>query len=226
MKLWQIKANALRIMFADTDLEFSENEFIDGIVYDNPNTREKLIGMDESIRRAIDTYYQFNDRPMLMQKMTLVGNDILETNDIEHFGIPLRIDMKTFLVNNDDVRLMREDRNLDFYFDEITKDVVLNDSYEYDENVKRVFELWFQMDEANLPYDIDELTYDLNDLHIPENVQRRIPLFIKGELYEEDEANLAMSSKQEYIQFVLSLRKKYGKVQKRVKTSPVFKNNR
>ena len=45
MKLWEIKAQSLKLMFADSELEFSEDEFAQGSVYDNSNTREKLIRM-------------------------------------------------------------------------------------------------------------------------------------------------------------------------------------
>ena len=43
MKLWQIKAMSLRIMFADTGIQFSEEEFSSGVLLANGNTREKLI---------------------------------------------------------------------------------------------------------------------------------------------------------------------------------------
>ena len=60
MKLWEIKAQALRLMFADTDIEFSFAEFENNSIYENANTREKLIRMNDSIRRAIDLYYHYH----------------------------------------------------------------------------------------------------------------------------------------------------------------------
>ena len=40
MKLWEIKAQALRLMFADTDMMFDYTEFENRAVYENVNTRE------------------------------------------------------------------------------------------------------------------------------------------------------------------------------------------
>ena len=44
------KANALRLMFADTDIRF--DNFLNGIVYENGNTRDKLIRMNDSIKKS------------------------------------------------------------------------------------------------------------------------------------------------------------------------------
>ena len=52
------KANALRLMFAGSGLSFSKEEFENEVVYSNGNTRDKLTRMNDSIRRAIDLYYQ------------------------------------------------------------------------------------------------------------------------------------------------------------------------
>ena len=59
MKLWEIKAQALRLMFADTDMMFDYTEFENRAVYENVNTREKLVRMEDSIRRAIDLFYEY-----------------------------------------------------------------------------------------------------------------------------------------------------------------------
>ena len=59
MELWDIKASALRLMFADTDIKFDKQDFSSGAIYDNGNTRDKLIRMNDSIRRAIDLYFQY-----------------------------------------------------------------------------------------------------------------------------------------------------------------------
>ena len=59
MKLWEIKAQALRLMFADSEITFSYEDFKQGVIEDNANTREKLIRMDDSIKRAIDMYYSY-----------------------------------------------------------------------------------------------------------------------------------------------------------------------
>ena len=58
MKLWQIKAMSLTYScFAIPTFNLVKNEFSSGILLANGNTREKLVRMDDSIRRAIDRYY-------------------------------------------------------------------------------------------------------------------------------------------------------------------------
>lgn len=227
MELWKIKSEALRLMFADSDMEFNRNEFENGIVYDNHNTREKLVGMEASIRRAIDLYYQYNDTMMLMREAGLeVEGEVvfahIDPNDFELFGNPIRVD--AFIYNKDKI-LYKSDQDIEFIWDPIVERILVDINYiGYKEDV--VFKVWYKAEKINLPFDTLEMEYNLNELYIPEEVQRKIPFYIKGELYEEDEPNLAMQSKNEYIQFIMGLKKKYGKVQKKVKPSPIFTRNR
>ena len=74
----------------------------------------------------------------------------------------------------------------------------------------------------NLPPLVDELTYDLNELRIPESAQRMIPYFIKGELYEEDEPNIAAASKRQYVDFLMTMERPFIRVQTKVKRSKIF----
>ena len=63
MTLGEIKVQALRLMFADTDVSFETTELGEtknGVLYTNSNTSEKLTKMEASISRAIDMYYQYN----------------------------------------------------------------------------------------------------------------------------------------------------------------------
>ena len=74
MKLWEIKAQALRLMFADADIEFSYTEFAEETVYNNANTREKLVRMEDSIRRAIDIYHQYSEKITKTTSLLLKNN--------------------------------------------------------------------------------------------------------------------------------------------------------
>ena len=56
MKLGEIKLMALKLMFTDTDVTYDISDMQE--YYNNGNTREKLIRMNDSINRALSLYYQ------------------------------------------------------------------------------------------------------------------------------------------------------------------------
>jgi hypothetical protein len=63
---------------------------------------------------------------------------------------------------------------------------------------------------------------DLSTFNIPLDVQRMIPYFVKGELYEEDELAVAQQAKQEFIRFVTNLSRPFNVVQTKAKRAKVF----
>lgn len=222
MKLWEIKAEALKLMFTDTDLSFSEEEFIEGVILENSNTREKYIGMEGSIRRAIDLYYQFNGQYTKFKDFVLDTETVDDTttylNTIslsseEDLDFPSRIDIIPNLTS-----YIRGQDNVAFDYDFIDKKITFieNDMSYYEGDIS--FRIYYKLKKANLPIGVNEMTYDLNVLYIPEEIQRKIPYYIKGELFEEDESNLAQASKQEYLSFLISnQRNKFVKKQPKVK---------
>ena len=231
MKLWKIKAEALRLMFADTDIEFSLEEFTSRTIYENSNTREKLVSMDESIKRAIDVYYNFVGEKSgiadFVLKTTEAEDIITYYNEIDLstnvlIGYPTRVDVYFYTTSEEVQTLNLIKEAVDFTFDEISNKIIfldVNYSY-YEADVK--FKVYYKMKKLNLPDDAAELTYDLNELYIPEEVQRKIPLFVKGELYEEDESGMAAQAANQYLQFLTTVRKPFSKVQTKVKRAKVF----
>lgn len=219
MKLWEIKANALRLMFADTDLFFSREEFEEGILMTNGNTREKLVRMNDSIRRAIDLYYQYTGQHMRKARVKFhEDTNELDTTLVEDLGFPVKIE----LARNNNLGVLGKD-SLDFYYDNIGKTIEVEFDYGVINNNDLEFILHYIVDNKNLPDDesIDDLTFDLDDIFIPRDIQRMIPLHIKGELYEEDEYAIAMNSKNEFLQYLVTNKRKYSNVQTRVKS--IFK---
>ena len=238
MKLYQIKAQALRLMFADSDTNFSIEDFKEENLINNPNTRQYLVGMDESIRRAIDLFYQFNGE---ISQMTVLSLDFDYTNSEGVLVIPVEGDDLTLLtkvyknmISVDKLEnLCMPSRldvipnieegigstpNVNFYYDNLAKQIIFTeyDMAYYEGNI--TFTCYYKLDKLNLPQDVDELEYDLNVLHIPEEVQRKIPFHVKGELYEEDEYTLAAIAKQEYIQFLMAnKRRTFSRKNSRVK---------
>jgi hypothetical protein len=218
MKLWEIKAQSLRLMFADTDIEFNEDEFENGTIYDNANTKEKLVRMEDSIRRAIDLFYQYNGEVTRVEtKGILFENDVyknvIDVSLITAFGYPTRIDINK---NLNEYILGQE--NIGFNYDRVTKRIYFTD-YDFtsfEDNI--TFTIYFKMQKLNVPSVVDELEYDLDTIHIPEEVQRQIPFYVKSELYEEDEASTAMKARNQYLEFlILNQRKNYSKVKTKVK---------
>lgn len=218
MLLWQIKANALRLMFADSDMNFDEQEFREGIVYENSNTREKLVLMEDSIRRAVDLYFQYQGS-LLSVKNFPHENNIIDLSEEFWVGFPTKIDAEVFQIYEEEKRVVRVIENVSFFWDEFERKVIL------DANIvgNVSYRVWYKTAQRNLPYDVSEMEFDLNELRIGEEVQRMIPYFIKGELYEEDEPNVALTAKNEYIYFIRGLKKPQGKVQTKVKSAPIFK---
>lgn len=223
MKLWEIKAQSLRLMFADTDIEFSEQEFIDGIVHDNANTREKLIRMNDSISRAIDLYYQYKGEPVTVAKDVVLETDnTIDTSEFENFGFPTRIDL---FVYDTEGTLRKQIDQINFEFFEYEGFIgFLDQDFSVYENYDIKFNVWYRLSKINIPSVVSDLEYDLDELKtVPADVQRMIPYFVKAELYEEDEPNVANQSRAIYMQYLMGLRKKFTKAQTKVKSANVFR---
>ena len=217
MKLWEIKAQALKIMFADSDMSFSYTDFTNGILMDNYNTRDKLIRMEDSIARAIDMYYSFCGNINKKVKVKYKENDyVLDIGGIEDFGYPTRVDLLT-------KGRIKGQEKLDYHYDSLSKDITVvftNIDYLTDiEKQELDFLLYYEMKRYNLPDTYDKLEYDLDDIFIPQDVQRMIPKYIKGELYEEDEPSMATISKNEYLTFLANRQKDFSVVQNKVKST-------
>lgn len=228
MLLGEIKLQALRIMFADTDIMFSMNELM-GVdengqnissLYDNGNTKEKLVRMNDSINRAIDLYYQHCGRKIQFKNVNFayeeidgvnVYKDYIDISKEKDIHIPTKLEM---IING------RKEK-IDFLYDEEEKKIYPNEENYYLQRYtpsQYVFRLYYDKKEKVVENNSQDNTFDLNEIGIPEEVQRRIPYFIKGELYEEDESNLSHKAKNEYVEFLIYLSKKTIKNRTRIKS--------
>lgn len=238
MKIWEIEAQSLRIMFADSDLNFSEAEFNNGTIQANPNTRDKLVRMVDSIRRGIDLYYSIvGEQTTRIEGKTLLNAvvsgstiyyDILDfTQSPSNFGFPTRVDVKiTDTTDPTNPVILSQVNQIDYIFDAQAKRIYFSQSFshyynEYD-NYAIEFVVWYKVNKANIPANPNEMTYDLDALYIPSEVQRALPFYVKSELYEEDEFNISQLARQQYIAMVSSIRKPFNKVQTKVKSAKVF----
>lgn len=228
MELWDIKASALRLMFADTDINFDKEEFENGSIYENGNTREKLVRMNDSIRRAIDLYYHYNGQNTRRSKAKLMLDDdgkatnVINVNGFSNFEEPSKVELLN--AGAYDTKKI----NLSYFFDRTTKKIEVDFSFKNVSTIQRPlleledfeFLVYYKATKINLPSDdsLNELTFDLNYLNIPEDIQRMIPKYIKGELYEEDEYATAMVAKEEYLRFLIDYKGKFSSVQSRTKS--------
>lgn len=231
MKLWKIKAQALRIMFADTDIQFSEEEFSSGVLITNGNTMEKLVLMEDSIRRGIDRYYEIVGEQRGLKEFDFdVTKTFINVASEATFGIPERVDIRIYDVytNEEDeevTTLHTTHRQVNFIYDQIGGKIFFDDQ-DYSEYKTVDAMIWYKRKPLNLPYTIiDQMTFDLDTLYIPENVQRMLPYFVKGELYEEDEPAVAQTAMAMYINFLRGLKKSFSNVQTKVKRSKIFEKD-
>ena len=141
------------------------------------------------------------------------------------FAFPTRVDL---LRDKDYVNPIE---NITYYYDELTDLINFYDQdyAAYDSDTVKLalkFRVYYKIDIKNLDSFVDaqgdpNLTdaSEINDINIPIEVQRMIPYFVKGELYEEDEPDLARAAKQEFIAFMAQRpRKLFTKVQTKVKS--------
>jgi hypothetical protein len=226
MKLWEIKAQALKLMFADSDIQFSENEFTDGIVYQNSNTRDKLTRMNDSVRRAIDLYYTYVGVRSKSKTFTLTNKEYIDLSTTTDFGSPDRVDLKIYSTDEDNEKnnLVYERNQVDFIYNEIEEKIEFEEDFSnsiYDDYILE-FRVYYKIKKLNIDLAVDEITFDLDSIYIPNEVQRNIPFYIKSELFEEDEPQLAINAKNSFISFLMTLQKPFSRVQTKVKKPKVF----
>lgn len=243
MKIFEIKAQALRLMFTDTDIDFSEEDFTSGAVFNNSNTREKLVRMNDSIQRGIDLYYQFVGDKTDLASLTMTEKDTfgnyvsVENNK----GYPLRVDFlifkPSFCTSSEyedqseceeysgtffEEEKVLEINQVNFYYHEIGNKLYFQDK-DYLEYYKDFIIKLRYMYKPSRVF-INASTNDFSDISsdVPTEVQYMLPYFIKGELYEEDEPNLAAQARNMYTQFLINTRKPFANNQTKVKRARVF----
>jgi hypothetical protein len=234
VKIPEIKLQALRIMFADSDVSFTQAEWDNNVLSSNPNTRDKLIRMDDSIRRGIDMFYNIRgEETSRLEQKTLFAASGVYYNKLDfssqptNFGFPTRIDVKVIDVTDQAAPVTIIDKNqISYIFNSQDKLVFFEDDFanyynSYDYYVV-YFTVWYKVARQNLPLTYTESTYDLDTIKIPSEVQRALPFYIKSELYEEDEFNVAQLARQQFVQVISALRKPFNKVQTKVKRAKVF----
>jgi len=294
MTVKEVKLQALRIMFADSDVQFSTGEYDNGTLTSNANTREKLIRMDDSIRRGIDLYNTLVEQETsIIDTLFLASSGGVYANTIDISGVsnlnyPTRVDVLlyqyrqdvveayirtgqtafsstwlsltsvsgtaltpstenvyvivgpstssyinqkyiwdgTTFVLNPNVDLVQDKNQISYVYDAINKKIYFQDvdyaKYYNEYNIYTfTFRIWYKVKKLNIGIGNQDAV-ELNDLRIPLDVQNMLPIYIKGELYEEDDFVVAQTSKQEFARFLQTVRQPFNKVQTKVKRARVF----
>jgi len=243
MKLWEIKAQAFKLMFTDSDLQFNESEFVEKVIEQNSNTRDKYIRMHDSINRAIDIFYDYCGDYKIMADVHLVeyvvnGNGLeilnpsqenidlygpvsykreLKVSHLTDLEIPKRIDLK----GDYDKRIF-EIQNISFYYSPLDGTIKIPDLTVEHLHFNPVFILYYQKKRQYLIGSENEITFDVSTLGIPPDVQRNIPYFMKAELFEEDEVSISMLARNFYTSFLIGRAKNFSNVQTKVTRAKVF----
>ncbi|MFZ9703663.1 MAG: hypothetical protein ACO3BB_00130 [Bacilli bacterium] len=232
MTVKEIKLQALRLMFADSDVQFSTTEYDNGTLTSNANTREKLVRMDDSIRRAIDLYNTLVEQETLINETLLLSvssnvyANTIDTSTYVTGDYPTRVDVFLYQTVDGVTELVYTKDQVSYVYDAINKKIYFQDvdyaKYynEYDIYSLK-FRIWFKVKKQNLAFGNQDTT-NLDTLRIPSDVQNMIPVYIKGELYEEDDFVVAQTSKQEFARFLQTVRQPFNKVQTKVKRARVF----
>ena len=208
MLLGEIKLMALRLMFSDTDITYNIENIEE--YYNNHNTREKLIRMNDSINRALSLYYQRVGLPRGKKEVRLSQDDFEPSDFINEVRL-----IKSQLPDLHDVLKVRVTSpymptltNADFEYEDNTlylPNLLEKISPRMEEKMK--IEVFYEKNPRYLfPYDKDT-EVNLDVLNIPLEVQLEIPKYVKSELYEEDEPELALIAKNEYLTFLSQIKK-------------------
>ena len=230
MTVKEIKLQSLRLMFADSDVSFTVNEYDSGILNSNANTREKLVRMDDSIRRGIDLYNTIVEQETGIVELGLASSNNVYANTVVLSGqanvqYPTRVDIFLYQTIDSVTDLVHSKNQVNYVYDNINRNIYFQDvdyaKYynEYD-IYSVVVRVWFKVVKTNIDGNNDD--QNLDALRIPSDVQRMLPIYVKGELYEEDDFVVAQTSKQEFTRFLSTIRQPFNKVQTKVKRANVF----
>lgn len=232
MTVKEIKLQALRLMFADSDVSFTTAEFDAGTLDSNANTRDKLVRMDDSIMRAIDMYNTLVEQETVFKDFVLSSSAGVYANTIDltaqmaiDLHYPTRVDVFLYQTVDNVTELVHSKDSVNFVYDAVNKKVYFQDvdyaKYynEYD-IYSLAFRIWYKVKKKNIAGNNNN--ENLDSLLIPSDVQRMIPFYVKGELYEEDDFIVAQTSKNAYVQFLQTIRQPFNKVQTKVRRARVF----
>lgn len=205
MILGEIKIEALRLMFMDSDDEYSIDYLNRGIYMNNEVYKPYLVKMIGSINRC---FASIEDKGVLpTQAVTIPLANGFANGQIDLSSIVDYYNIERVLGENK----YQYDNDCEF-------DIVGNMLRIKDYDPKTVYTILYkpkiQRISASTNNDID-----LKDIGVPDNIAAYIPYFIKGDLYREDEPAEANEARNWYEQAMAEIMNKQVSRQSRVQSS-------
>lgn len=207
MKLGEIKLEALRLMFTN----YSEKLDLEHIstYYEDEKYGQYLQNMTECINRAID---RINSAGVLSEKSYTVtkasaGEGIETSSFFNRYALASLISDYHKLV-----RVVKHDaRQIVGNYNYLTESESVILLAPLNENESYIFIYSPKVGNVNALDDED-------DVVIEDGLARVIPFYIKGDLFQEDEPQLAADAKNQFEQYIATYKKSNDGVQNSVKT--------
>jgi hypothetical protein len=197
MKLGEIKEEALKLMFANTKKDFTYTNF--ETLKEDPNFAGYLNSMNGAINRSFDKIKSLKKQP----------KEIHEVDTTLTTGF-LRVDTTTIPNYDRVIRVTYESEteylgNVDYMME--GKYILLKDKLE-----EAKYRIIYS---KKMPY-ITSATTDATEIALPDELLRIIPFYIKYNLYEEDEPELAARAKNEFDEGLLLYEEDVQSIQRKV----------
>lgn len=189
MTLAEIKIAALKLMNATYDYIVAENI---ADYYDDTNLNDYLYKMNDSINRCFDRLLSDNLAPKKVVELA----DLTTADD----GYHITLDLTTI---TDFYQLDRVIYTYNSYYESDCEYILEGDTLML-ESREGDYKLVYT---KTMPY-IDDTIADTDTIDMQPEILRMIPYFIKGELYEEDDANIAANAMNIFEARLLTLKKK------------------
>lgn len=179
MKLGEIKIEALKLMFVNNTNEMNIESFTN--LMNDENYASYLVNMRGAINRALDRIKNARVLQLKSTKLDLTAAEI--SKHYIRYDLPANI--KDFYMLE---RVVFEDEEGGY-----------EDDTEYQTeggvivlpNIPGEYRILYHQ---NIDYVFSDMA-DTDELPIPDDIARLIPYFIKGDLYQEDEPNLAADAR-------------------------------
>lgn len=183
MRLGDIKAEALKLMFADYDTDIIAENIPD--LEGQEDLRSYLINMNGSINRC------FSD--LESKRVLPVKTRQLEASEGIAGAFSVRFDLDALISDFSDIaRVVYE--NVGEYCGEMAYrregNTLILDGFDFDGEYRLLYY-------PRIPR-VSQATGELTELPIPDEIAAFIPYFVKGELYREDEINDAAEARNWY----------------------------
>lgn len=177
MKLGELKIAALKLLFIDYDHDISVDDLTD--LVSDENYKSYLFNMNDSINRA---FSDIEEKGVLPSKSFTINKE-----DGVADGNFIRFDLKSLIQDYFCIdRVVYQNTNGSYnghYEYQLEENVLVLKDFSDNESFRVLYKPTLER--------INDTTSNDFELEIPNNIVDKIPLFIKGDIYQDDEPNAA-----------------------------------